>query len=168
MNANSQYPARPAGGAVGDADIVAALIPDTPAALTPAPAPAPIPDTATLIALAEQQLPAAASGTAVERSDTDTDTAVSPLVPRWVWRTSATVTVFAVLVALIAVVVWGVSALLGAAAAGMTEFADAVAPYAVGALVVVVLAALALTRRKRDEGEFEITQTQTQIVRYRR
>lgn len=163
----------PSPAPVDDSDVLAALIPDTPASLTdtspdPKSGADPIPDTQTLLELAEKQIAEGAPAASVSSADTvtpETDTAVPPLVPRWVWQTSASTLVVAAAVGVVAFVVWGVSVALNLAAAGLaaaTAAAAAAAPFVIGAVVLVVVLVLVCRRGRMVE------MTQTQTVRFRR
>lgn len=130
-------------------DLLAALIPDTPAA-------AETPAVGQLLELARRQgalagTPEHVPGAHLPAVATPADNA-APIVPRWVWQASARTALVAVVAGLVAFVVWGIAVALHAAAAA----AAAIAPVALGVLAVVGVLA-ALCRRR----EVEITQTQT-------
>ncbi|MBT2395943.1 hypothetical protein [Streptomyces sp. ISL-100] len=160
MSSNNEYSAP--GRDVTPDDMARFLIPDTPASLiTPSPAPetAPerpeIPSTADLIAAWER---ASAAGVVVQSAPVPApDTA--PIVPRWVWRTSAVTAAVSAMVGLIAFVVWGVAQALGAAAAAL----EGSLPYLVGA-AVFILAAVIATRGKSERGSLSLTVSQTQHI----
>jgi hypothetical protein len=138
-------------------DVTRFLIPDTPASLvTPAPARPALPSTAELIAAWEVHQASAAlvPVTAPE---------AAPIVPRWVWQTSARTAVGSALVGLVAFVVWGVSRLLDAAAVALEH----AAPWIGGGVVAVLLLVL-LCRRGPQRENLSVSVSQTVKISTRR
>ena len=158
MSSHNEYPAP--GREVTPDDLTRFLIPDTPASLvTPSEGPeateaAPgrpaLPSTADLIAAWERQNAAAAavqSGALLPQSAALAVPEHDPIVPRWVWRSSAVTAAVSAMAGVVAFVVWGVSLALTAAVSAVS----AAAPY-LGA-GVVALVALALLCRKRPGAD---------------
>ncbi|MFF5977203.1 hypothetical protein ACFY7C_37525 [Streptomyces sp. NPDC012769] len=157
MNATPKYPAdRP----ITDADLLAALLPDSPAGAHPAaPAPAAQPtlDVAALLELARRQ---GALEAAVTAQATPAVPAVpqksGPIVPRWAVGTA----VASVGVGTGALLLGWALDLLAAGAAAVAAGITAAAPMLlVGAVVVA-----ALLGRRKGGGAFEVTQTVTQTI----
>jgi hypothetical protein len=162
VNANSQYPAPDR--QITTEDLLAALLPDSPAGAQPtAPAPAapvaqPVLDVAALLELARRQgaleatvaaQPVPAVPAAPEKS--------APIVPRW-----------AVGTAVAAVGIGAGGMLLGFAldllATGAAAVAAGITAAAPMLILGVVLVAALLGRRSRGDGGFEVTQTVVQTV----
>ncbi|MEU9148696.1 hypothetical protein [Streptomyces sp. NPDC048349] len=155
---------------MGTDDMLAALIPDTPATLTPAPraggaplraeADGEVPSVAALLELARRQgvlegrlsaSNAAHSGTLVPHPTTQAPAEVSPIVPRWAIGT-----------AVAALGVGGGLALLGVAVEAISSGLAALAAGAAAGLPLLLLGAFVLAAmvggRRKSGGSLEITQ----------
>jgi hypothetical protein len=159
----TDHPQYPTGRQITDADLLAALMPDTPAGAaptTPAPAPAvpvapaaqPTLDVAALLELARRQ---GALEAAVTKTAPASPANSGPIVPRWAVGTA----VASVGIGAGALLLGWALDLLAAGAAAVAAGITAAAPMLiVGAVLVVAL----LNRRKG--GGFEVTQTITQTI----
>ncbi|MET8297678.1 hypothetical protein ACFYZ8_44660 [Streptomyces sp. NPDC001668] len=158
MNANHQYPpARP----VSDADLLAALLPDSPAGAEPTaatPAAQPVLDVAALLELARRQgaLEATVAQTAPAVPAAPEKT--GPIVPRWAVGTA----VAAVGIGAGGLLLGYALDLLATGAAAVAAGITAAAPMLIlGGLLV---AALLGRRSGKDGGGLEVTQTITQTI----
>ncbi|WP_327170022.1 hypothetical protein [Streptomyces subrutilus] len=157
MSANPQYPVT--GRPVTTDDLLAALLPDTPAAAlastpaAPSPAPAPAFDVAVLLDLARRQgaleAATAAAPAVPEKS--------GPLVPRWAVGTA----VSAVGIGAGGLLLAQALDLLAAGASAVAAGIAAAAPMLI--LGAVLVAALIGGRSSKDRG-FEVTQTVVQTI----
>ncbi|MFK3735980.1 hypothetical protein ACI2LJ_37555 [Streptomyces sp. NPDC088090] len=166
MNAKPEYPAFDR--QITDAELLAALLPDTaagaepPTTTTPAPAPAAPPalDVAALLELARRQgaLEATVQAQAAQPAARAEDKLSSgPLVPRWAVGTAVAGVGLGAGALLLG---WAVDLLVAGAAAVAAGIAAAAPMLIIGAVLVAAL----LGRRKRDGGGFEVTQTVVQTI----
>ncbi|MET9957309.1 hypothetical protein ABZ135_37935 [Streptomyces sp. NPDC006339] len=155
MTANPQYPAD---RQITDADLLAALLPDSPAGAAPAPlvpAAQPTLDVAALLELARRQGALEAAVTA-KTTPAEDKLSSGPIVPRWAVGTA----VASVGVGAGALLLGWALDLLAAGAAAVAAGITAAAPMLlVGAVVVA-----ALLGRRKGNGAFEVTQTVTQTI----
>ncbi|MFI8258902.1 hypothetical protein [Streptomyces filamentosus] len=154
MNANPQYPAP--GRQITDAELLAALLPDTAAGAEPtAPAAPPALDVAALLELARRQ--GALEATVQAQAVTPAAPADStPLVPRWAVGTAVAGVGLGAGALLLG---WAVDLLVAGAAAVAAGIAAAAPMLIIGAVLVA-----ALVGRRKDGGAFEVTQTITQTI----
>lgn len=161
MNPNSQY--RGGQPQVGTEDMLAALIPDTPATLTPAPrvggarlqaeAGGEVPSVAALLELARRQgvLEGQLSASGTAHPTTQAPAEAGPIVPRWAIGT-----------AVAALGVGGGLALLGMAVEAISSGLAALAAGAAAGLPLLLLGAFVLAAavggRRKSGGPLEITQ----------
>lgn len=174
MSSSNEYPAP--GREVTPDDLARFLIPDSPASLLGSPeapeaAPAAperpaIPSTADLLAAWERQQHAAAlvaSGALLPQSAALAVPEHDPIVPRWVWRSSAVTAAVSAMAGVIGFVVWGVSLALNAAVSAMS----AAAPY-LGVAVVSVVALALLCRRRPGKDTLSVKVVQSVVVQSKR
>ncbi|WP_420082955.1 hypothetical protein ACN6AT_39215 (plasmid) [Streptomyces sp. JL4002] len=160
MSANPQYPAP--GRQITTDDLLAALLPDSPAGAQPtaptpaAPAAAPTLDVAVLVELARRQGALEAAVAAQTTPAAAAPPKATPAVPRWAVGT--------------AVAGLGIGAgglLLGFALDLLAAGAAAVAAGITAAAPMLILGAVlvaALVGRRSKGGEFEVTQTVVQTI----
>ncbi|MFD6081716.1 hypothetical protein ACFWG5_39800 [Streptomyces hydrogenans] len=164
MNADRQYPAP--GRQITDAELLAALLPDTAAGAEPtapsAPAPAAPPalDVAALLELARRQ--GALEATVQAQAAQPTAPAAvpvdsGPLVPRWAVGTAVAGIGLGAGALLLG---WAVDLLVAGAAAVAAGIAAAAPMLIIGAVLVAAL----LGRRRKADGGFEVTQTVVQTI----
>jgi len=174
VSSSNEYPAP--GREVTPDDLARFLIPDSPASLLGSPeapeaAPAAperpaIPSTADLLAAWERQQHAAAlvaSGALLPQSAALAVPEHDPIVPRWVWRSSAVTAAVSAMAGVIGFVVWGVSLALNAAVSAMA----AAAPY-LGVAVVSVVALALLCRRRPGKDTLSVKVVQSVVVQSKR
>ncbi|MER5675291.1 hypothetical protein [Pseudonocardia alni] len=163
MNANHQYP--DTSRQISTEDLLAALLPDSPAGAQPtAPAPAapaasPVLDVAALLELARRQ--GALEATVAQKTPApvaEDKLSSAPLVPRWAVGTA----VAAVGVGAGGLLLAHALDLLAAGAAAVAAGISAAAPMLI--LGVVLVAALLGRRSGKGDGGFEVTQTVVQTI----
>lgn len=154
MTADRQYPAP--GRQITDAELLAALLPDTAAGAEPTTPSAPAPglDVAALLDLARRQgaLEAAVYVGQVEPPAP----APAPLVPRWAVGTAVAGIGLGAGALLLG---WAVDLLVAGAAAVAAGIAAAAPMLIIGAVLVA-----ALLGRRKGNGGFEVTQTVVQTI----
>ncbi|MFB7829460.1 hypothetical protein ACFC8F_33905 [Streptomyces hydrogenans] len=166
MTAKPEYPV--SGRQITDAELLAALLPDTaagaeptaPSAPAPAPAAPPAFDVAALLELARRQgaLEATVQAQAAQPTAPAAVPADSaPLVPRWAVGTAVAGIGLGAGALLLG---WAVDLLVAGAAAVAAGIAAAAPMLIIGAVLVAAL----LGRRKRDGGAVEVTQTVVQTI----
>ncbi|GGV30733.1 hypothetical protein GCM10010260_83930 [Streptomyces filipinensis] len=158
MSATPEYPVT--GRSISDADLLAALLPDSPAGVQPtapppaAPAAQPVLDVAALLDLARRQ---GALEAVVNTPAPEDKLSSGPLVPRW-----------AVGTAVAAVGIGAGGLLLGFAldllATGAAAVAAGITAAAPMLILGAVLVAAFLGRRSDKGGGFEVTQTVVQTI----
>lgn len=160
MNAKPEYD-RP----ISDAEMLAVLLPDSPAEIIPAavsaappvPAVQPTLDVAALLELARRQGALEAAVTAQTPARTEDKLSSGPLVPRWAVGTAVASVGIGAGTLLLG---WALD-LLAAGAAAVAAGISAAAPMLI---VGAVLVAALLGRRSKGGQGFEVTQTITQTI----